>query len=94
MASGSYNYFKVRQTMAGAHDLLTSAAYIKTTLLKARHDNSYVSFRKGHTHPADFSMLSSIVHVSQEVSGLCGVMWDGTLILAGHQPPSARSGDL
>ncbi|KAL1685321.1 hypothetical protein GGG16DRAFT_66535 [Schizophyllum commune] len=67
VASGSYNYFKVRQTMAGAHDMLTSAAYIKTTLLKARHDNSYVSFRKGHTHPADFSMLSSIVHVSQEV---------------------------
>ncbi|KAL1742156.1 hypothetical protein HDZ31DRAFT_84324 [Schizophyllum fasciatum] len=67
VASGSYNYFKVRQVMAGAHDLLTSAAYIKTTMLNAKHDHRYVSFRNGETDPADYSMLSSIVHISQEI---------------------------
>ncbi|TRM59188.1 hypothetical protein BD626DRAFT_409309 [Schizophyllum amplum] len=98
VSSGSYNYFKVRQTMAGAHDILTSAAFVKTSMLNAQHNRTYASLRHGETHAADFSMLSSIVHIPQDIINhrrlVQEIYDDGRLHqLLGLAPPIVPSAD-
>ncbi|KAI0062345.1 Nucleotidyltransferase [Artomyces pyxidatus] len=66
VSKGSYNINRVRQTFAGAHGIMTAAAYMQASVLSARRSGRSVNLR-GHTDPGDMSILSSVLGVTQEV---------------------------
>jgi non-canonical poly(A) RNA polymerase PAPD5/7 len=61
---------RVRQTLAGAHNIMTAAAYQRAASISARRSGRYVSFRDGQTMPEEWSILMSVMGVTQEVSQL------------------------
>jgi non-canonical poly(A) RNA polymerase PAPD5/7 len=58
---------KIRTTFAGAHGILTAAAYMCAGVLGSRKNGRTHHFRRRY-HPEDLSVLSSIVGVTQEVN--------------------------
>jgi non-canonical poly(A) RNA polymerase PAPD5/7 len=66
ISKGSYNIARVRQTFAGAHGIMTAAAYMKAGILNSRQTGRSVNLR-GYTEPTDLSILSSVLGVTQEV---------------------------
>ena len=66
ISKGSYNIARVRQTFAGAHGIMTAAAYMKASILGSRRSGRSVNLR-GYSDPTDLSILSSILGVTQEV---------------------------
>ncbi|KAI0306661.1 hypothetical protein B0F90DRAFT_1808312 [Multifurca ochricompacta] len=65
ISKGSYNIARVRQTFAGAHGIMTAAAYLKAGILNSRRSGRFVQLR-GHVDPPDLSILSSVLGVTQE----------------------------
>ncbi|KAI0053976.1 hypothetical protein FA95DRAFT_1529800 [Auriscalpium vulgare] len=65
VSRGSYNIARVRQTFAGAHGIMTAAAYMQAGVLHSRRSGRSVNLR-GYTDPADMSILSSVLGVTQE----------------------------
>lgn len=65
ISKGSYNIARVRQTFAGAHGIVTAAAYMKAGILNSRRSGRSVNLR-GYTEPTDLSILSSVLGVTQE----------------------------
>lgn len=65
ISKGSYGIAKVRQTLAGAHGIMTSMAFLRAGILGARKEGRTYSLR-GHREPEDMSILSSILGVTQE----------------------------
>ncbi|KAH9001363.1 hypothetical protein EDB92DRAFT_1826239 [Lactarius akahatsu] len=65
ISKGSYNIARVRQTFAGAHGIMTAAAYMKASILNSRRSGRSVTLR-GYTEPTDLSILSSVIGVTQE----------------------------
>lgn len=66
ISRGTYNILKVRTTFAGAHGMMTSAAYTRASLMnvhRGRRDSRY-----RHDDPEDFSILARVMGVTQEVS--------------------------
>jgi non-canonical poly(A) RNA polymerase PAPD5/7 len=66
ISKGSYGIAKVRQTLAGAHGIMTSMAFLRAGILGARREGRTYPLR-GHGEPEDMSILSSILGVTQEV---------------------------
>jgi non-canonical poly(A) RNA polymerase PAPD5/7 len=65
ISKGSYGIAKVRQTLAGAHGIMTSMAFLRAGILGARREGRTYPLR-GHGEPEDMSILSSILGVTQE----------------------------
>ncbi|KAI9446546.1 hypothetical protein H4582DRAFT_1906504 [Lactarius indigo] len=65
ISKGSYNIARVRQTFAGAHGIMTAAAYMKANILNSRRSGRSITLR-GYTEPTDLSILSSVIGVTQE----------------------------
>ncbi|KAI0256600.1 hypothetical protein BJV78DRAFT_1117458 [Lactifluus subvellereus] len=69
ISKGSYSIARVRQTFAGAHGIMTAAAYMKASILNSRRSGRSAELR-GYTEPTDLSILSSVLGVTQEVRGI------------------------
>ncbi|TFY59950.1 hypothetical protein EVG20_g7606 [Dentipellis fragilis] len=65
ISRGSYNIARVRQTFAGAHGIMTAAAYMQSSMLNSRRTGRTVSLRD-HSNPEDLSILCSVLGVTQE----------------------------
>lgn len=66
ISRGTYNILKVRATFAGAHGMMTAAAYTRASLMnvhRGRRDSRY-----RHDDPEDLSILARVMGVTQEVS--------------------------
>jgi non-canonical poly(A) RNA polymerase PAPD5/7 len=64
ISRGSYNISKVRQTLRGAYEIMTSSAYALAGILRARQTGRY----SNHIPPEEMSILSKIVGITQEVT--------------------------
>ncbi|KAH7929632.1 hypothetical protein BV22DRAFT_1056505 [Leucogyrophana mollusca] len=65
ISKGSYGIGKVRQTLAGAHGIMTTTAFLRAGMLSSRRDGRSYPLRR-HNDPEDLSILSSILGVTQE----------------------------
>ncbi|KAG1756907.1 uncharacterized protein EDB91DRAFT_1095130 [Suillus paluster] len=65
ISKGSFGIVKVRQTLAGAHGIMTSMAFMRAGILGARREGRTYPLRR-HGEPEDMSILSSILGVTQE----------------------------
>ncbi|KAI0647467.1 hypothetical protein C8Q79DRAFT_907770 [Trametes meyenii] len=65
ISRGSYNITKVRTTLAGAHGIMTAAAYAQATIISARREGRTVRLRPA-PEPEDMSILASVMGVTQE----------------------------
>ncbi|KIK46541.1 hypothetical protein CY34DRAFT_75895 [Suillus luteus UH-Slu-Lm8-n1] len=65
ISKGSYGIAKVRQTLAGAHGIMTSMSFMRAGILGARRGGRTYPLRR-HGEPEDMSILSSILGVTQE----------------------------
>ncbi|KAG1734310.1 hypothetical protein EDB19DRAFT_1639124 [Suillus lakei] len=65
ISKGSYGIAKVRQTLAGAHGIMTSMSFLRAGILGARREGRTYPLRR-HGEPEDMSILSSILGVTQE----------------------------
>jgi non-canonical poly(A) RNA polymerase PAPD5/7 len=66
ISRGTFAIAKVRTTFAGAHGILTAAAYLRAGLISARRNGRSINLR-GYFSPDDMSILSSVMGVTQEV---------------------------
>ena len=66
ISKGSYAIQKVRTTFAGAHGILTAAAFHRAELMKSRRNGRNFSFGGVHNSESS-SILASIVGVTHEV---------------------------
>lgn len=66
----------MRQTFAGAYEIMTSAAYHRAEVLKARHDDRSRSdsvrlrpdsYYRERVKPEEMSILAGVMGVTQEV---------------------------
>ena len=67
ISRGSYNFARVRTTLAGAHGIMTAAAFAQASIISARREGRTVHLR-ATTEPEDMSILASVMGVTQEVS--------------------------
>ncbi|KAH9917444.1 uncharacterized protein B0H18DRAFT_938513 [Fomitopsis serialis] len=65
ISRGSYNIAKVRATLAGAHGLMTSAAYMQAGWISANRDRRRVRLGDGLNRP-HLSILARVMGVTQE----------------------------
>ncbi|CAL1705450.1 unnamed protein product [Somion occarium] len=63
ISRGTYNIMKVRTTLAGAHGIMTAAAYLHAGFISSRRGNRG---RDRHDNPEDLSILASVMGVTQE----------------------------
>lgn len=77
----------MRATFAGAFQILAAAAVNRASALRNSRDEKAFSFR-GHEDPEEGSILSAIIHVTQEVS-ICVDEYLSLLtgMLVDYQPP-------
>jgi non-canonical poly(A) RNA polymerase PAPD5/7 len=66
ISRGSYGFAKVRAALAGAHGILTSTAYLRAEMIRARREGRYVKLRHRYD-PEDLSILSTVMGINQEV---------------------------
>ncbi|TDL24987.1 hypothetical protein BD410DRAFT_826904 [Rickenella mellea] len=69
ISRGSFSIKNVRQTFAGAFEIMTTAAYLRAGILSSRRQGQYVNLRhRGHDRldPEEMSILSSVMGVTQE----------------------------
>ncbi|KAL5489934.1 hypothetical protein ACEPAI_4766 [Sanghuangporus weigelae] len=69
ISKGSFGIKKVKQTFAGAYELMLSSLYVAADTLSARHGARTVDLRRGSTFSRrsdEMSVLSSILGVDQE----------------------------
>ncbi|KDQ61225.1 hypothetical protein JAAARDRAFT_124189 [Jaapia argillacea MUCL 33604] len=72
ISRGSYGITRVRTTLAGAHGILTAAAYMHAGIITSRREGRDVHLRN-RNHPEDTSILSSVLGITQEVR--LGSLW-------------------
>ncbi|KXN91438.1 Poly(A) RNA polymerase cid14 [Leucoagaricus sp. SymC.cos] len=65
ISSGSFGFPKVRTTLAGAHGILTSTAYLRAATINSKRQGRNFQLRK-EFHPEDMSILSGVMGVTQE----------------------------
>ncbi|TFK68303.1 hypothetical protein BDN72DRAFT_960372 [Pluteus cervinus] len=66
ISKGSYAFPKVRTTFAGAYNILTATAYLRAGVINSRRNDRSVRLRNGGSRPEDFSILSSVLNITQE----------------------------
>jgi non-canonical poly(A) RNA polymerase PAPD5/7 len=57
---------RVRQTLAGAYEIMMAAAYQRAENLRARRSGRFVSLRNDYTTREEWSVLASVMGVTQE----------------------------
>lgn len=67
ISRGSYNIAKVRMTLAGAHGIMTTAAYLQAGWISARRDRRRVRLADDF-NAEELSILAKVMGVTQEVS--------------------------
>lgn len=97
VSRGSYGIFNVRQTFAGAYEIMKSSAYIRAGILRAKQRGQAYSLRTGKStydrlDSEEMSILSSILGITQETINhrklVQEVYEEGTLSrLLGRAPP-------
>lgn len=65
ISKGSYGIAKVRQTFAGAHEIMLVNAFHRAGILNSRRERRDIPLRP-HRDPGDLSILSKILGVTQE----------------------------
>ncbi|KAK0211250.1 hypothetical protein DFS33DRAFT_1250899 [Desarmillaria ectypa] len=65
ISAGSFAFNKVKTTFAGAFNILASAAYLKAGIINSRRSGNVVHLRD-RFDPADLSVLSAILNITQE----------------------------
>jgi len=65
ISRGSYAIQKVRTTFAGAHGILTAAAYLRAGMMRSHQNGQHFSLR-GYYNSEDASILGNILGVTQE----------------------------
>nr|VWP00205.1 2-oxoisovalerate dehydrogenase subunit alpha (EC (Branched-chain alpha-keto acid dehydrogenase E1 component alpha chain) [Ganoderma boninense] len=65
ISRGSYNFARVRTTLAGAFGIMTAAAYAQASIVAARRTGRAVHLRPT-TDPEEMSILASVMGVTQE----------------------------
>ncbi|KZT09562.1 uncharacterized protein LAESUDRAFT_722526 [Laetiporus sulphureus 93-53] len=65
VSRGSYSMFRVRTTLAGAHSIMTAAAYMRAGVISAKRSGRFVQLRDT-VNPEEFSILASVMGVTQE----------------------------
>ncbi|PCH37934.1 hypothetical protein WOLCODRAFT_148891 [Wolfiporia cocos MD-104 SS10] len=65
ISKGSYGIAKVRTTFAGAHGIMTAAAYLHAGIMSSKRGGRYVSLRDT-INPEEMSILASVMGVTQE----------------------------
>ncbi|KAI6139581.1 hypothetical protein BKA82DRAFT_4223326 [Pisolithus tinctorius] len=65
ISKGSYGIAKVRQTFAGAHEIMLANAFHQAGILNSRRERRDIPLRP-HRDPGDLSILSKILGVTQE----------------------------
>jgi non-canonical poly(A) RNA polymerase PAPD5/7 len=68
ISSGSFNFFKVRATLAGAHAILLSTAYLRAGIIESRLAGTNTRLRQGPPQSDEMSVLSSVLTITQEVT--------------------------
>lgn len=68
ISRGSFGIARVRQTLAGAHSIMTSAAFQQAGAISARRDGRYHRFRDVERELP--SILAHVMGITQEVSAL------------------------
>jgi non-canonical poly(A) RNA polymerase PAPD5/7 len=66
ISRGSYGIMRVRQTLAGAYEIMMASAYQRAENLRARRSGRYTSLRNDHTTREEWSVLASVMGVTQE----------------------------
>ncbi|KAH8106935.1 hypothetical protein BXZ70DRAFT_915720 [Cristinia sonorae] len=65
ISRGTYGIAKVRATLAGAHGILTSSAYLHAGYIESRKRHQSIHLRQQH-NPEEMSILSTVMGVTQE----------------------------
>jgi len=65
ISRGSYAIQKVRTTFAGAHGILTAAAYLRAGMMRSHQNGQHFSLR-GLYNSEDASILANVLGVTQE----------------------------
>ncbi|KIJ44262.1 hypothetical protein M422DRAFT_30412 [Sphaerobolus stellatus SS14] len=65
ISKNSYNMFRVRKTLAGAHEVLTAAAFMRCRILMAKANGEYVNLRSNREYDNP-SILGSVLGVTRE----------------------------
>ena len=81
ISRGSYNFARVRATLAGAHGIMTAAAFAQANIISARREGRTVQLRP-ITEAEDMSILASVMGITQEVS--IPVVEDGSTSVIDH----------
>ncbi|KIP08737.1 hypothetical protein PHLGIDRAFT_68903 [Phlebiopsis gigantea 11061_1 CR5-6] len=66
ISRGSYGIAKVRATLAGAHGIMTAAAYAQAGIINSRRGGRHGKPKK-ETNPEEMSILASVMGVTMEV---------------------------
>ncbi|KLO19261.1 hypothetical protein SCHPADRAFT_899095 [Schizopora paradoxa] len=70
ISKGSFAINQVRQTFAGAFEILKTAAYVRASIISARQQQRVVSLRSGSVQsrlvPEEMSILSGVMGITQE----------------------------
>ena len=76
---------RVRQTFAGAFNIMTAAAFNQAGVISARRAGRAVNLR-GFISPEDISILSSVLGVTQEVRIISRPLTAAPHGFSDHQP--------
>ena len=85
ISRGSYNFARVRTTLAGAHGIMTAAAFAQASIMNARREGRAVRLRPT-ADPEEMSILASVMGVTQEVCER-----SGSILIKIRADPSLRS---
>lgn len=66
ISRGTYNIARVRQTLRGAFEIMTAAAYMHAGIISSRRDGRRIQLM-ARSHPEELSILASVMGVTQEV---------------------------
>ncbi|KAH9931703.1 uncharacterized protein BXZ73DRAFT_90121 [Epithele typhae] len=67
ISRGSYNFARVRTTFAGAHNIMTAAAFTKASIVSARREGRMFHLRPASSADSEeTSILGSVIGVTQE----------------------------
>ena len=67
ISRGSYQIAKVRATLAGAHGIMTTSAYLRAGYIESRRRRRIVHLQQS-SNPEEMSILASVMGVTQEAS--------------------------
>ena len=69
ISRGSYAIGNVKQTFAGAFEIMSAATFLRAQVINSRRRGDYVNLRSGRSKldPEEMSILASVMGITQEV---------------------------